>query len=109
MGELESAQLKTPMRREVEVEDNYKALNYKPKNVQKPISRWQFAYFGITYGWGRFSLISYLCKWIPNVPELNSVDNPVRVERAHETPLRNVANATNTEETTVDKFSRFQA
>lgn len=39
MGELESAQLKTPMRREVEVEDNYKAPNYKPKNVQKPISR----------------------------------------------------------------------
>lgn len=38
MGELESARLKTPMRREVEGEDNYKALNYKPKNVRKPIS-----------------------------------------------------------------------
>jgi len=50
MGELESAQLKTPMRREADGEDNYKVLNYKPKNVGKPISREQFAYFGITYG-----------------------------------------------------------
>lgn len=29
----------------------------------------------------------------PNVLELNSMDNPIRVERARETPLRNAANA----------------
>jgi len=44
---LQSAQLKTAMRREVEGEDNYKALNYKPKMLENQSHGNNFGILGL--------------------------------------------------------------